>query len=159
MPRLTLPLLYPLFLKGSNAPVLRLVTKRAVIYKMTVNAVIDKTTMKDLLHCNQNREALAIFLATQPIKCKKDSQTTYVVNSKGDCVVSNTVPIQHLRSGQEEADTRMLLHALDRYRCTRSDVLNLLETLSGYYSDCRDRRKRKKYSLVPCTIRGGEKAL
>ena len=116
---------------------------------MTVNAVIDKTTVKDLLHCNQNREALATFLATQPIKCKKDSQTTYVVNSKGDCVVSNTVPIQHLRSGQEEADTCMLLHALDRYRCTRSDALNLLETLSGYYSDCRDRRKRKKYSLVP----------
>ena len=105
--------------------------------------------MKDLLHCNQNREALAIFLATQPIKCKKDSQTTYVVNSKGDCVVSNTVPIQHLRSGQEEADTRMLLHALDRYRCSRSDALNLLETLFGYYSDCRDRRERKKYSLVP----------
>ena len=80
---------------------------------MTVNAVIDKTTMKDLLHCNQNREALAIFLATQPIKCKKDLQTTYVVNSKGYCVVSNTVPIQRLRSGQEEADTRMLLRALD----------------------------------------------
>ena len=64
-------------------------------------------------------------------------------------MVSNTVPIQHLRSGQEEADTRMIPHALDRYRCTRSDALNLLETLSGYYSDCRDRRKRKKYSLVP----------
>ena len=105
--------------------------------------------MKDLLHCNQNREALAIFLATQPIKCNKDSHTTYVANSKGDCVVSNTVPIQHLRSGQEEADTRMLLHALDRYRCSRSDALNLLETLFGYYSDCRDRRERKKYSLVP----------
>ena len=37
----------------------------------------------------------------------------YVVNSKGDCMTSNTVPIQHLRSEQEEADTCMLLHGLD----------------------------------------------
>ena len=37
----------------------------------------------------------------------------YVVNCKGDCMTSNNVPIQHLRSEQEEADTRMLLHGLD----------------------------------------------
>ncbi|CAH3140807.1 unnamed protein product [Porites evermanni] len=43
----------------------------------------------------------------------KDSQTTYVVTSKGDCIASSSLPIQHLRSEQEEADTRMLLHALD----------------------------------------------
>ena len=80
---------------------------------ITVDVVIDKTTMKDLLNCNQNKEALAIILATQLIECKKDSQMMYVVNSKGDCMTSNTVPIQHLRSEQEEADTRMLLHGLD----------------------------------------------
>ena len=28
-------------------------------------------------------------------------------------MTSNTVPIQHLRSEQEEAETRMLLHSLD----------------------------------------------
>ena len=28
----------------------------------------DKTTMKDLLNCNQNKEALAIFLTTQLIE-------------------------------------------------------------------------------------------
>ena len=67
---------------------------------VTVDVVIDKATM----------EALAIILATQLIECKKDSQKMYVVNSKGDCM---TVPIQHLRSEQEEADTRMLLHGLD----------------------------------------------
>ena len=129
----------------------------------------DKTTMKDLLNCNQNKEALAIILATQLIECKKDSQMMYVVNSKGDCMTSNTVPIQHLRSEQEEADTRMLLHGLDakyrrnvhihskpRYRCTRSDALDLQETLSGYYIDCRDRRKRKKYS-TRTTLRGGRR--
>ena len=38
---------------------------------------------------------------------------TYVVTSKGDCIASNSLPIQHLRSEQEEADTRMLLHALN----------------------------------------------
>ena len=35
----------------------RLVTYRAVIYKIAVDAVIGKTTMKDLLSCNQNKEA------------------------------------------------------------------------------------------------------
>ena len=69
--------------------------------------------MKDLLSCSQNKETLAIFLAAQLIECKKDSQTTYVVTSKADCMTSNSLPIQHLRSEQEEADTRMLLHALD----------------------------------------------
>ena len=80
---------------------------------ITVDVVIDKATMKDLLNCNQNKDALAIILATQLIECKKDSQMMYVVNSKGDCMTSNTVPIQHLRSDQEEADTRMLLYGLD----------------------------------------------
>ena len=88
-------------------------TSRAVVYKITVDAVIDKITMKDLLSCSQNKETLAIFLAAQLIECKKDSQTTYVVTSKADCMASNSLPIQHLRSEQEEADTRMLLHALD----------------------------------------------
>ena len=47
-------------------------TSRAVVYKITVNAVIDKITMKDLLSCSQNKETLAIFLAAQLIECKKD---------------------------------------------------------------------------------------
>ena len=58
---------------------------------ITVDAVIDKTTMRDLLIWNQNKEALAIILATKLIECKKDSQMMYVVNSKGDCMTSNTV--------------------------------------------------------------------
>ena len=56
---------------------------------------------------------MASLRAAQLNECKKDSQTTYVVTSKGDCMASNSLPIQHLRSEQEEADTRMLLHALD----------------------------------------------
>ena len=88
-------------------------TRRAVVYKITVDAVIDKITMKDLLSCSQNKETLAIFLAAQLIECKKDLQATYVVTSKGDCMASNSLPIQHFRSEQEEAHTRMLSHALD----------------------------------------------
>ena len=142
-------------------------TSRAVVYKITVDAVIDKITMKDLLSCSQNKETLAIFLAAQLIECKKGSQTTYVVTSKGDCMASNSLPIQHLRSEQEEADTRMLLHARrhtersnvhnhleSRCRRTRSDALGLQETLSRHYSDCWNRRKTKKYSTRP-TLRGG----
>ena len=66
-------------------------TNRAVVYKITGDAFIDKSTMKALLSCNQNKEALAIFLAAQLIESKKDSQTTYVVPSKGDSMASNSL--------------------------------------------------------------------
>ena len=62
--------------------------------------------MKALLSCNQNKEALAIFLAAQLTECKKDSQTTYVVTAKGDGMASNSLPLQNIRREQEEADTR-----------------------------------------------------
>ena len=39
-------------------------TSRAVVNKITVDAVFDKISMKDLLHCSQNKETLAIFIAT-----------------------------------------------------------------------------------------------
>ena len=89
------------------------VQERIVEAKLSVWSPTKKVTMKDLLSCSQNKETLAIFLTAQLIECKRDSQTTYVVTSKGDCLASNSLPIQHLRSGQEEAHTRMLLHALD----------------------------------------------
>ena len=138
-------------------------TSRAVVYKITVNAVIDKITMKDLLSCSQNKETLAILLAAQLIECTKNSQTTYVVTSNGDCMASNSLPIQNLRSEQEEADTRMLLHALDAtQRGTTSisiqspDTDVLVLTLWVYKSDCWNRRKTKKYSTTP-TLRGGRR--
>ena len=84
-----------------------------MVYKITVDAVIYKITMKDLLSCSQNKETLSTFLAAQLIECTKNSQTTYVVTSNGDCMASNSLPIQNLRSEQEEADTRMRLHAPD----------------------------------------------
>ena len=48
-------------------------TSRAVVYKITVDAVIDKITMKDILSCTQNKETLAIILAAQLFECKKAS--------------------------------------------------------------------------------------
>ena len=81
MPYLTSTIL----LKVKNAPK-RLVLNRVVKYKTTVDAVIDMATMKDLWSCDQRKEALSIFLAAKLTECKKDSQTTYVVHSNGDCV-------------------------------------------------------------------------
>jgi len=121
-------------------------TNRAVVYNITVDAVIDKITMKDLLSCNQNKEALAIFLAAQLIECKKDSQTTYVVASKGDCMASNSLSLQDLRSEQGRSrylyppscsrchTERSYVHnnSESRCRCTHSDAMDLQETLSRY---------------------------
>ena len=75
-------------------------------------------------------------------------------------MASKSLPIQHLRSDQEEADTRILLHALDATQrgatsiTIQSPDLGFQDTLSRRYSDCWKRRKMKKYSIRP-TLRGG----
>jgi hypothetical protein len=108
--------------------------------------------MKDLLSCNESKEAVVIiFFALHLIKCKTGSQITYVATSEGGCLASNGLTIQHLRSEQEDADIRVLLHALDAtkrgcsslliHRCTRATTMDLQETLSRNVLDkCWPRR-------------------
>lgn len=88
-------------------------TNPSVVYQISADAVIAKVTMAQLLCCNENKGALTIYLASHLIDCKKDAEKTYVVTSKDDCMSSCNLNLRHLRSWQEEADTRMLLHAVD----------------------------------------------
>ena len=85
-------------------------------------------------------------------------------------MASNSLPIQHLRSEQEEADTRMLLHALDAtqrgvtsitIQSPDTDVLVL--TLWVYKRLCPDTTvivgtggKRRSIPLGPLYEAGGE---
>ena len=138
-----------------------------MVNNISVDAFIDKITMKDLLSCNQNKEALAILLAAQLIKCMKDSQTTYVVTSKGDGMASNSLPLQHLRREQEEADTRILLHGAQRGPTSiiiqSPDTGVLILTLCIYRRLCPDTRviagtggKRRSIPLGPLYEAVGE---
>ncbi|KAK3734787.1 hypothetical protein QZH41_007919 [Actinostola sp. cb2023] len=90
----------------------RQVGNRPMVYHISDCAVIEKITLKQLLSNNTNKELLSIYFASHILECNKDSQKTYVVTSKHECK-SNKLSVQHLDSSQEEADTRMLLHAID----------------------------------------------
>ena len=79
---------------------------------MTNDGVIEKITLKQLVSSNANKESLCIYFASHILECKKDSLKTNVVTLKHECK-SNKLSVEHLTSTQEEADTCMLLHAID----------------------------------------------
>lgn len=85
---------------------------RSVVYHISDDAVIEKIALKQLVGSSVNKESLAIYFASHILECNKDSSKTYVVTLKDECK-SNKLSVEHLASTQEEADTRMLLHAID----------------------------------------------
>ena len=97
--------------------------ERPIVYQISADAVIAKVTMKQLLCCKENKQALALYFASHVIECKKDMQTAFIVTSERDCLSSNSLPVEQLRSEQEEADTRILLHAVD---CTRRGASSII---------------------------------
>ena len=85
---------------------------RSMTYQITDDAVIEKITLKQLVGSNVNKESLSVYFASHILECKKDSPKSYVVTLKHECY-SNKLSVEHLASTQEEADTRMFLHAID----------------------------------------------
>ena len=86
--------------------------QRNLTYQISDDAIIEKVTLKQLLGTNTSKENLAIYLASKIKNYHTPSGTSYVTTSKEHCI-SNNLPLEHLESSQEEADTRMILHALD----------------------------------------------
>ena len=87
-------------------------SSRPMVYHISDDAVIGRTTLKQLLSSNINKASLAIYIASHILQCNTDSRKNYVVTSEGECK-SNKLSVEHLSSTQEEADTRMILHAID----------------------------------------------
>lgn len=133
-----------------------------MVYQISDGAVIKKITFKQLLSSNVNKESLAMYFASHILECKKDSQKTCGVTLKSECR-SNNLPVHHLSITQEEADTRMLLHAIDAterrptslyIQSPGTDVLIL--ALWKYTSLCKEpsvvagtRAKRRSIPLGP----------
>ena len=86
--------------------------QRNLTYQISDDAIIEKVTLKQLLGTNTSKENLAIYLASKIKNYHTPSGTSYVTTSKEHCI-SNNLPLEHLESSQEEADTCMILHALD----------------------------------------------
>lgn len=124
---------------------------RPMVYQISDGAVIKKITFKQLLSSNFDKGSLAMY-----------SQKTCGVTLKSECR-SNNLRVHHLSITQEEADTRMLLHAIDAterrptslyIQSPGTDVLIL--ALWKYTSLCKEpsvvagtRAKRRSIPLGP----------
>ena len=85
-----------------------------------------------------------MYFASYILECKRDSQKTYVVTLKSQCR-SNNLSVHHSNTTQEEADTQMLLHAIDAAErgaaslCIQSpDTDVLILALWKYTSLCKE---------------------
>ena len=89
---------------------LRYGDQRSISYHISDDAVIEKTTLKQLLGSNTFKEKLSHYLAAQLLTEHGNADRVYVTIINEE-TKSNKLPVTHLNSSQEEADTRMLLHA------------------------------------------------
>jgi len=91
---------------------LRLGDHRSLAYNISDEAIIEKVMLRQLLNNQDNKQRLTLYLASHILKDRKESEKIYVTTLSEECK-SNKLILDHLNSTQEEADTRMLLHALD----------------------------------------------
>ena len=91
---------------------LRLGDHRSLAYNISDEPIIEKVTLKQLLNNQDNKQRLTLYLALHILKHRKESEKIHVTTLSEECK-SNKLILHHLNSTQEEADTRMLLHALD----------------------------------------------
>ena len=71
--------------------------------------------MKTLLSHVSTKDALSVYLYVNLIENVKSYNKSYVVAYQNK-VISTTGLHEHLASNQEEADTKLILHATDAYR-------------------------------------------
>lgn len=83
-----------------------------VYYRITSSTYIAKLTMKKLLSHVKTKKELTEYLAEKTIEHAKRNGTQVVVAYGCECIGSKK-DMTYLKSDQEEADTKILLHALD----------------------------------------------
>lgn len=83
-----------------------------VYYRITSSTQIAKITMKKLLSHVKTKKELTKYLAEKTIEHAQRNGTRVVVAYGCDCIGSKK-DMTYLKSDQEEADTKIILHALD----------------------------------------------
>ena len=87
--------------------------KDSVYYKITDSTKISKLPMKRLLSHSKTKMELTAFLAEKAISHFSEQHgSRFVVAWASKCVATHK-DVRHLQSSQEEADTKILLHAVD----------------------------------------------
>ena len=82
-----------------------------VYYRITDSTHISKITMKKLLSHQNTKKELTEYLAEKTLQHAAEGKSL-VVAWGSQCKASHK-DVMHLQSDQEEADTKMILHALD----------------------------------------------
>ena len=82
---------------------------KPVVFHVKDTTSIANINMKQFLSRTKTKAKLTVYLAE---KCCQDKSKTFIVTSQ-EKVMSNGRPVQHLETTQEEADRRLLLHAVD----------------------------------------------
>ena len=89
--------------------------KPSTAYHIEDNTPIGKISVKQCLSSSSTKDELTVYLAQKILHHFEKRSETFIVTSRQD-VFSNHLDVQHLRSLQEEADTRMILHSIDAVR-------------------------------------------
>ena len=83
-----------------------------IYYRITDSTLITKVPMKRLLSHPKTKMELTIYLAGKTLEHAQQSTRPFVVAWGGQCRATHK-DVEHLPSNREEADTKMILHAVD----------------------------------------------
>ena len=89
--------------------------------------------MKLLLSSTATKDELSVYLSDNLIEYVKDTDKSYVVAYRNK-IVATTDSFAHLASSQEEADTKLILHAVEASRqgATKMTFIRPTQTCSFY---------------------------
>ena len=87
-------------------------TRPVTAYHVEDNTPLGKVSAKQFLSSTTTKDELTVYLAQKALHHYAGSSKIFYVTAREE-VFSNSMDAQHLRSSQEEADTRMILHSLD----------------------------------------------
>ena len=93
----------------------RLGSKQNSYYHITDSGQIENFSMQVLPSSTSTKDELSVYLYTNVIEYVKDTDKKYVIVYR-DMVISTAGHYEHLASSQEEADTQIILRAVDAYR-------------------------------------------
>lgn len=92
----------------------RLGGKQSIAYHIADSTRIENVSMKTLLSHSSTKDELSVYFSTNLLEKARSSNKSYVIAYQNK-VISTTGLHQHLASNQEEADTKLILHATFAY--------------------------------------------
>ena len=84
-----------------------------IYYRITDSTDISKASMKKLLSHTKTKHELTIYLANKAIEqIRRQRERRFIVSFGSECKATHK-DVSHLASNHEEADTKIILHAVD----------------------------------------------